>query len=128
MQSHGIRKSMATKYPEKNPNYSPSTTFNYSPQTGFNANPQTTSHRRPEHFRKDASGNTNDRLIRQNDIIIKLLKEIRDRLPADTVVPQDVADVTATAVCDGAEAVSHDEDEKQEVTAVDVDDETDTEK
>lgn len=32
--------------------------------------------------RNNSHGGNNDRLIRQNDIIIKLLKDIRDRLPA----------------------------------------------
>jgi len=88
MQNHGMRKPMAQKYPEKNPNYSPSTSYNYSPQTGYNGgNSQTFQRRRPgqDRFRRDASPNPNDKLLRQNDIIIRLLKEIRDRLPPPNV-------------------------------------------
>jgi hypothetical protein len=90
MQSHGMRQPMASKYPEKSPNYSPSTSYNYSPQSGFNGgNSQMFQRRRPpqdQRFRRDVP-NPNDRLVRQNDIIIRLLKEIRDRLPALPVVP-----------------------------------------
>jgi hypothetical protein len=68
------------KYPEKNPNYSPSISYNYSPQSGYNGNAQMHPRRRTDRFRRDPI-NPNDRLVRQNDIIIRLLKEIRDRLP-----------------------------------------------
>ena len=39
-----------------------------------------------QRFRREAPNST-DRLVRQNDIIIRLLKEIRDRLPEMPVVP-----------------------------------------
>jgi hypothetical protein len=68
------------KYPEKNPNYSPSISYNYSPQSGYNGNSQMHPRRRNDRFRRE-SLNSNERLIRQNDIMIRLLKEIRDRLP-----------------------------------------------
>ena len=111
---------MASKYPEKNPNYSPSTSYNYSPQSGFNTNSPTNPHRRSDHFRKDAPGNTNERLIRQNDIIIKLLKEIRDRLPACSVV-HDAVDIPAVGTADGAESVVHEETDSPALAADEVD-------
>jgi hypothetical protein len=80
MQNHGMRKPMSGKYPEKSPNYSPSTSYNYSPQTGYAGNSQMYQRRRPEHVKRDGPS-PYDRLARQNDIIIRLLKEIRDRLP-----------------------------------------------
>ena len=98
-QNHGMRKPMAQKYPEKNPNYSPSTSYNYSPQTGYNGNSQMFQRRRPgppDRFRRDAPGG-NDRLLRQNDIIIRLLKEIRDRLPQPAFAP-----ATETEPAEGA--------------------------
>ncbi|HUI93904.1 MAG TPA: hypothetical protein VLX68_16795 [Chitinivibrionales bacterium] len=67
------------KYPEKMPNYSPSTAFNYSPATGFNGGGQ---HPRRRNDRFKQPMGMNDRIVKQNDIIIRLLKEIRDRLPA----------------------------------------------
>ena len=72
---------MNEKYPEKNPNYSPSISYNYSPQSGYNNNAQMHPRRRNDRYRRE-SLSSQDRVIRQNDIIIRLLKEIRDRLPA----------------------------------------------
>ena len=103
MQNHGMRKPMAQKYPEKNPNYSPSTSYNYSPQTGYNGNSQMFQRRRPgqqgqDRFRSNPSSNSNERVLRQNDIIIRLLKEIRDRLP----MPGSGATSEAEAVVDAS--------------------------
>jgi hypothetical protein len=66
------------KYPEKSANYSPSASYNYSPGAGYNGiqHPR----RRTDRFKRE-SLNQNDRVVKQNDIIIRLLKEIRDRLP-----------------------------------------------
>jgi hypothetical protein len=80
MQNPGMRKPMAGKYPSKSPNYSPSTSFNYSPQSGYNAGGPMHPRRRVDRFRHETP-TTSERTIRQNDIIIRLLKEIRDRLP-----------------------------------------------
>jgi hypothetical protein len=88
MQNHGMRKPMALKYPEKSNNYSPSTSYNYSPQSGYNSNNQQMYRRRPQPgYRRDVS-NPVERIVRQNDIIIRLLKEIRDRLPEPEIKPQ----------------------------------------
>jgi hypothetical protein len=103
------------KYPEKNPNYSPSISYNYSPQAGYNGNSQMNPRRRNDRndrFRRE-SLNPNERVIRQNDIIIRLLKEIRDRLPAPHYAPQAEAEVseqsndihTAPEQCDKDESV-----------------------
>ncbi len=85
MQSPGMRKPMAGKYPSKNPNYSPSASFNYSPQSGYNGGGQMHPRRRVDRFRREAL-NTSERTIKQNDIIIRLLKEIRDRLPGPPII------------------------------------------
>jgi hypothetical protein len=86
---------MNEKYPEKNPNYSPSISYNYSPQSGYNGNSQMHPRRRNnDRFRRDPV-NLNERIVKQNDIIIRLLKEIRDRLPAPRYTPpadQEAAD------------------------------------
>jgi hypothetical protein len=79
MGNPGNRKMGPPKYPEKMPNYSPSTSYNYSPATGFNGGQQHP-RRRNDHFKRDTS-NMSDRIAKQNDIIIRVLKEIRDRLP-----------------------------------------------
>jgi hypothetical protein len=80
MQNPGMRKPMAGKYPSKSPNYSPSASFNYSPQSGYNGNAQMHPRRRVDRFRRETP-NTSERTVKQNDLIIRLLKEIRDRLP-----------------------------------------------
>ena len=64
---------------------SPSSNYNYNSNAGYNqsngfggpAHPR----RRIDRFKRETI-NYNDRIIRQNDSIIRLLKEIRDRLPA----------------------------------------------
>jgi hypothetical protein len=76
------------KYPEKMPNYSPSTAFNYSPGTGINGGQQHPRHRN-DRFKRESPGQS-DRIFKQNDIIIRLLKEIRDRLPAPAFQEQKV--------------------------------------
>ncbi len=101
--NHGIRKQMTEKYPEKNPNYSPSISYNYSPQTGYNGNTQMHPRRRIDRYRREAP-NINDRIIRQNDIIIRLLKEIRDRLPEARLPSQMEEGVSEQAVDSGNEA------------------------
>lgn len=68
----------------KGPVYSPSVSYNYNPggTGGSYQSKQPSSHfkhhKKPDIRHKPPS---NDRLIKQNDTIIKLLKEIRDRLP-----------------------------------------------
>ncbi len=78
--------------PPKSQVYSPSTSYNYNgTQTahGNHGNPNYGSQqhlrRKPNQFKRDNHGAT-DRLAKQNDIIIRLLKEIRDRLPPPPVV------------------------------------------
>jgi hypothetical protein len=68
------------KYPEKMPNYSPSTAFNYGHHGGGYSNMQQHPRRRADRFKRE-SLNLNDKVVKQNDMIIRLLKEIRDRLP-----------------------------------------------
>jgi len=75
------------KYPEKMPNYSPSTSYNYGHQGGRQGGGQggyggmqQHPRRRADRFKRE-SINLNDKVVKQNDIIIRLLKEIRDRLP-----------------------------------------------
>jgi len=76
------------KYPEQSGNYSPSAQFNYGqnqPQQitkNHNSQNQGSSRRRNnDRFRKD-HGNSHqlDRVIKQNDIVIRILKDIRDLL------------------------------------------------
>lgn len=77
------------KYNEKH-SYSPSANYSYNYNGNGNSqgygNHQPQSHskpRRPDNKFKGGGGHhsSNDKLIKQNDQIIKLLKEIRDRLP-----------------------------------------------
>ncbi|MBN1307624.1 MAG: hypothetical protein JXA18_06895 [Chitinispirillaceae bacterium] len=82
--------------PPKNHVYSPSTNYNYNgnqSQHGNhgnfgnqNFNNQHPQRRKSNQFKRDGHG-LNERLAKQNDVIIRLLKEIRDRLPAPAVVP-----------------------------------------
>ncbi|MBD3315206.1 MAG: hypothetical protein GF344_05420 [Chitinivibrionales bacterium] len=74
----------------KSPNYSPSASYNYNPsgqvnyqtpqQNNQNQHQPQHSRRRNDRHKKENSTMT-DRLAKQNDVIIRLLKEIRDRLP-----------------------------------------------
>lgn len=69
-------------------NYSPSASFNYTngksnSQGGSGINRgRTQQHpkRRSDRYKRETI-NQSDKLVKQNDMIIKLLKEIRDRLP-----------------------------------------------
>ena len=69
----------------KNANYSPSTSYNYNNQgsstTRDRGGYQNNLRKKNDRFTKNTP-NSNDKLLKQNDIIIKLLREIRDRLPA----------------------------------------------
>jgi hypothetical protein len=94
------RSNPPNKYNDK-PSYSPSTAFgpknnsnhSYNSYSGNSANyngqqGQNQRRRPPENRFKTGGGgsghhsNSSDRIVKQNDIIIRLLKEIRDRLPA----------------------------------------------
>lgn len=80
MGNTGNRNFGPPKYPEKMPNYSPSTSYNYGHQGSYNGGMQQHPRRRADRFKRE-SINLNDKVVKQNDIIIRLLKEIRDRLP-----------------------------------------------
>jgi hypothetical protein len=69
--------------------YSPNTMYGnpgytqgQHPQHSHSQHPQQQKRRPPFNKSNHGNNNSNDRLIKQNDQIIKLLKEIRDRLPA----------------------------------------------
>jgi hypothetical protein len=65
---------------ENNGNYSPgSNNYGSSGQSSFHAGNQHP-RRRNDRFKRESLNNS-DRLLKQNDTIIQLLKEIRDRLP-----------------------------------------------
>jgi hypothetical protein len=70
-----------------NSRYSPSPSYNYNYNTNSSF-PSQQQHlrRKMDRFKRDGgNGNGNERLMRQNDLIIRLLKEIRDRLPPPPV-------------------------------------------
>jgi hypothetical protein len=77
------RKPIPSKYQDSR--YSPSSNYNYNSNSSFPSSQHP--RRRFDRFKRDATGNNNnnDRLMRQNDLIIRLLKEIRDRLPPPAV-------------------------------------------
>jgi hypothetical protein len=60
--------------------YSPSPSYNYNYNTNSQYSSQQHTRKKFDRFKRD-NGNLNDRIMRQNDLIIRLLKEIRDRLP-----------------------------------------------
>jgi hypothetical protein len=76
------RKSIPSKYQDNR--YSPSANYNYNSNGGFPSQQQYQRRRIDNRFKKD-NVNYNDRIMRQNDLIIRLLKEIRDRLPSPPV-------------------------------------------
>ncbi len=73
---------------QSKPNYSPSASYNYSPNGNYQSQ-SPSARRRPDRNNKRHNNNNNnnnnnnqtEKLIKQNDLIIRLLKEIRDRLP-----------------------------------------------
>lgn len=75
----------------KNHGYSPSSNYNfgYGNNPQYNGMQQSSHHHHNNNSRKRSGfkGNSNrdDRLIKQNDTIIRLLKEIRDRLPPPVI-------------------------------------------
>jgi len=76
------RKPIPSKYQDSR--YSPSSNYNYNSNNSFPSSQHP--RRRFDRFKRDTTGNNNnDRLMRQNDLIIRLLKEIRDRLPPPAV-------------------------------------------
>lgn len=79
----------------KSHGYSPSSSFNfnYGNNSQYNGNHQSSQQHHPRK-RPGFKGNSNrdDRLIKQNDTIIRLLREIRDRLPAPVKEENPVAD------------------------------------
>jgi hypothetical protein len=84
------RKSYQPKYQDTR--YSPSTSFNYNSNSSYPSSQHP--RKRFDRFKRDGTGNSssgssngNERLMRQNDLIIRLLKEIRDRLPPPPAVP-----------------------------------------
>jgi hypothetical protein len=68
--------------------------YNYNQSNSFNGQQQHP-RRRTDRFKRE-SLNTNDKIFRQNDIIIRLLKEIRDRLPPPPPGATDT-EITATS-------------------------------
>lgn len=135
------RSNPPNKYNDK-PSYSPSTSFgpknnsnhayngyNNGNSSNYNGQQGQNQRRRPPENRFKTGGgnggghhsNSNDRIVKQNDIIIGLLKEIRDRLPAppagsfsstdpeeleqDHIATGDISDIT------GDQEISDDGDE-----------------
>ena len=77
------------RFSEGRGNYSPSSNYHFNANGGnYQGHHQQHPRRRSDRYRRE-SLNSSDRLVKQNDIIIKLLKEIRDRLPpVDSGKPQ----------------------------------------
>jgi hypothetical protein len=107
MQSVGNRKLSPQKYPEKMPNYSPSTSYNYSPATGVTGGQQHP-RRRNDRFKRE-SLNLSDKVVKQNDMIIRLLREIRDRLPPPPPGAQKEDETADAAVLDAVDSVDESE-------------------
>ena len=107
MQNVGNRKLIPQKYPEKMPNYSPSTSYNYSPATGVTGGQQHP-RRRNDRFKRE-SLNLSDQVVKQNDIMIRLLKEIRDRLPPPPSGAQKTEETADTAFLDAVDSMDESE-------------------
>jgi hypothetical protein len=79
--SYQHRKPSASPSPHRN-SYSPNSV--YYGNSGHSNNNNNQQQKKKHHPGPNKGNMNNDRLIKQNDTIIKLLKEIRDRLPAVT--------------------------------------------
>ena len=83
------RKPSVHKYGDnKGKNYSPSASYNYQNSQGRGQGQGYQQHprRRIDRFKRE-NMNFSDKLVKQNDIIIRLLKEIRDSLAGTTPTP-----------------------------------------
>lgn len=93
--SYSGRKQSGHKYDDnKGSRYSPSTSYNYNQNghmRGQGQSYQQHPRRRIDRYKRESIGSS-DRLVKQNDIIIKLLKEIRDRLPKPVQIPVNTED------------------------------------
>jgi hypothetical protein len=107
MQNVGNRKLSPQKYPEKMPNYSPSTSYNYSPATGVTGGQQHP-RRRNDRFKRE-SLNLSDQVVKQNDMMIRLLREIRDRLPPPLPGAQKTEETADTASLDAVDSTGESE-------------------
>lgn len=79
------RRPMISKFSEKNHMYNSGSNYNSYGNSSYNngnSNNFNAQHprRRTDRFKRETL-NLSEKLIKQNDIIIRLLKEIRDRLP-----------------------------------------------
>ena len=79
------RKPMMSKFGEKNHMYNSGSNYNSYGNSSYNngnSNNFNSQHprRRTDRYKRETL-NLSEKLIKQNDIIIRLLKEIRDRLP-----------------------------------------------
>ena len=113
----------------KTQGYSPSMNYNYNgnqPQHGNHGNHtnhgnsnygnQQHQRRKPAPFKRDNHG-ANDRIVKQNDIIIRLLKEIRDRLPEPPKVESENDGDLGNSVSDISETTeTTDQDTETEAT------------
>jgi len=88
------RKQGAPDYSDnKGKNYSPSASYNYTKSgRGGGQSYQQHPRRRIDRYKRE-SYNSNDKLIKQNDIIIRILKEIRDKLIGPDKVSNDIKQV-----------------------------------
>lgn len=101
----------------KSHNYSPSSNYNYgngnshgNSNHGNHGNSSGGGGSKPHHrkpgppFKREGHGSS-DKLIKQNDLIISLLKEIRDRLPAPPNAPKPL-DIDQSALIDDVDAAN----------------------
>jgi hypothetical protein len=101
---------------------SPSYNYNYNSNSGYPSQ-QHLRRKMDNRFKRDTrdnnNGNSSERLMRQNELIIRLLKEIRDRLPPPPVSAQaNVADVESARQNGPAEEMERTEAQGQDPQAV----------
>lgn len=129
--------------PPKTHGYSPSSNYNYNStqsqhgnhigngnhgNTSFNAASKP-HHRKPGgsssggSFKRENHGSS-DKIIKQNDIIIKLLKEIRDRLPAPLETKSDVDDTELSDVVEDLQAETQFDNDENDIPDQEIDDES----
>ena len=121
MPNYPNRKPGSSNYNGKSHGYNSNSNYSYGNSmyngnsgSGYNGQQQQHPRRRVDRFKRE-SISYNERIVKQNDTIIRLLKEIRDRLPApENTGDDDFQDQTHTDINDATDESSSENEQQDE--------------